>query len=119
MAELLPDDVREQLRERLVELKAPVRLVHFTPKHACSGCAQQRELLEAIAALSEKHALEVYELVDDALVAERFGVNKVPATAVVGERGGRRARLRDPPTARGWSASPTSSRSSAATSAAT
>jgi hypothetical protein len=38
---------------------------------------------------------------------------------VVGERGGRRARLRDPPTARGWSASPTSSRSSAATSAAT
>ena len=86
MPELLPDDVRDQLRTRLASLEGPVRLVHFTQRHACGRCAQQRELLEAIAGLSDKLTLEVHELVDDAPIAARFGVDKVPATAVVGDR---------------------------------
>lgn len=87
VAELISKEVREQAREHLSGLEQPVRIVHFTQKHACGACAEQRELLEELAALSKKLSLEVHELVADAELAQRFRVDKVPATALLaGER---------------------------------
>lgn len=86
MAAMLDDTTRAEVSARLQSLKDPVTLVYFSQRHACGSCHQQRELLDELAALSDKIALEVHDLVDDAELAARYGVSKVPATAVIGER---------------------------------
>lgn len=86
MPSFVHDKVEDQVRAWLRELSGPVRLVHFTQKHACGACKEQRALLEELAHLSDHLTLEVLELVDDGEQAARYGIDKVPATAVMGER---------------------------------
>lgn len=83
MAELMSQEVRAQVRERLSALQQPVRLVYFTQAHACGACAEQARLLEELAALSPKLSVEVHELVKDSDLAQRLRIDKVPATAVL------------------------------------
>src|SRR5581483_8185260 len=86
MPSLMTDQTRTEVREAFKQLKAPVRLVYFTEAHACGACADQKNLLQEVGALSDKLRLEVHELVADAAEAARLGVDKVPATAVLGDR---------------------------------
>ncbi len=86
MAQILDDDSRSEVRGRLEKLDRPVTLVYFTQRHACGSCRQQRQLLEELAALSDKLQLQVRDLVDDAALAREYGIAKVPATAVIGAR---------------------------------
>lgn len=87
MVELLDKAVREQVRERLAGLESTVRILYFTQKQACRTCADQRGLLEELAALGGRISLEVYELVADGELARRFRIDKVPATVLLsGER---------------------------------
>lgn len=85
MTRFMNEEVTSQVREALAGLARRVRLIHFTQKSACGACREQRELLEEFAALSDMLELEVYELVSDAAEAKRYAIDKVPATAVVGE----------------------------------
>lgn len=83
----LSDAARQEIRKRLGELRLPVRLVYFTTAHACGACAEQRALLEEIVAQGlGRLALEVYEFARDAEAVKRYGIDKVPATVVTGER---------------------------------
>jgi alkyl hydroperoxide reductase subunit F len=86
MATFITLETKNHLRQTFAQLRAPVRLVYFTSAHACGACADQRALLEEVAALSEKITLEVRELTADAPEAARLGIDKVPATIVLGER---------------------------------
>lgn len=43
-------------------------------------------LVQELGALSDKVCVEVYDFVKDAPIAEKYGVDKVPAIAVVGEK---------------------------------
>ncbi len=86
MANLINDKVKAEIRAALGQLKAPVRLVLFTQKNACGACAEQQALLKSVASLSRKLKLEVRELVADAAEARRLGIDKVPATAIIGEQ---------------------------------
>lgn len=87
---LLNDQVRQQVRERLAGLKEPVTMIVFTQGEGavleCETCADTRALVEEVAALSDKLAVEVRDFVADAEVAETYGIDKIPAIAVV--RGG-------------------------------
>lgn len=92
---LLDDDVRRQLRDAFADLQEPVKLVLFTqgkpgpgPALECDYCAETRQLLEELAALSDKLSLEVRDFVAEADTARRLGVDKIPALAVT--RGGAR-----------------------------
>jgi alkyl hydroperoxide reductase subunit F len=77
---------RQEVKKRLSALAAPVRLVYFTSPHACGACAEQRALLEELAALGDgKLLLSVHEF-PDAEAVKRYGIDKVPATVVAGER---------------------------------
>lgn len=87
MAEYLDTDTQRQVSEILARLPAPVRLVHFTQAQACGACREQRELLEAVAGLSDKLTLEVHDLLGEADAAHGLGIDKVPATAVIGPAG--------------------------------
>ena len=82
---LLDADTRQKLAERLIELERPVKLLFFGQgAPACGNCREQEALLEAVAAASDRVALERLDLVKDAARARELGVDKVPATLVLG-----------------------------------
>lgn len=86
---ILNDDIKEQVREALADLEAPVKLVVFTQGEGgaveCQMCAETRALIEEVAALSDKVSVEVRDFVKDSEVAETYGIDKIPAVAVVRE----------------------------------
>lgn len=83
MSNLIPDDVATEVSQQLAQLTGPVQIVYFTQPFACGACVDQRDLLEAIVALSDRLSLTVHQL--DSKEALEFGIDKVPATVVRGE----------------------------------
>ncbi len=87
---ILKVEVQQQVREAFAGLTNPVRLVVFTQGEGgaleCDFCAEMRQLIEEVAALSDKLSLDVRDLLGDAEVAEVYGVDKIPALVVM--RGG-------------------------------
>lgn len=77
------EDVKTLFQEKLVN---PVRLVNFTQVFECEFCAETRQLMEEVAALSDKIELEVYNFAIDKEKAEEYGVDKIPAIAIMGEK---------------------------------
>jgi len=78
---------KKRLQEELaVKLQNPVRLVVFTQEYECLYCLQTRGLVEELASLSDKIDVEVYDFAVDADKTKAYGVDKVPAVAIVGER---------------------------------
>ena len=75
--------LREEFEKRL---KNPVTLVTFTQSFACDFCAQTVELVQELGELSEQIAVEVYDFVDDEAAVAQYGIDKIPAVAVVGEK---------------------------------
>ena len=83
---LLNDEIREQVRTEFKSLTGPVKLVMFTQSIECQYCTETRDLAQEMAELSDKIEIEVYDFTRDAEVVEEFGIDKIPALAVV--RGG-------------------------------
>jgi thioredoxin-disulfide reductase len=86
MSRVIDDKTEAELRRVFENLVSPVKLVFFTQENACPACAQQRELLQELAALSSKLQLKVYDFVLHGDEALSYKVDKIPATAVVGTR---------------------------------
>ncbi len=82
----LSDEVKKDVSPQLASLGRPVRLIYFTQKNPCRACREQQQLLEELALLSPKLALEVRDLVADSAEAKVYGVDKVPATVVFGDQ---------------------------------
>lgn len=77
------DILRKEFAEKLVE---PVRLVMFTQEIECQYCHETHQLVEEVAALSDKIEVEVYNFITDAEKAKEYGVDKIPAIAILGAR---------------------------------
>ncbi|MCB0295023.1 MAG: thioredoxin family protein, partial [Calditrichaeota bacterium] len=80
------DQDRINIEKRFQDLDQPVRILNFSQEMECNYCKETRQLLEELAALSDKITLEVYDLIKDQAVAEQFGIDKLPATVVMGEK---------------------------------
>jgi glutaredoxin-like protein len=61
----------------------PVKLVMFTQEFECAYCRETRELLEELVELSDLVTLEVLDFMADEATAGEFGIDKIPAIAVV------------------------------------
>lgn len=83
---LLQDKDREQVQQLFAGLSNPVKLVMFTQELDCEFCAQTRELVEEVASLSDTITVEVYNFALDKEKAQEYGVEKIPAVAVVGDK---------------------------------
>jgi glutaredoxin-like protein len=84
---LIPDEHKEHLKIELGEkLEKPVKLVVFTQQIECKFCADTRQLVQELAELNDKVQVEVHDFVADADKANEYGVEKVPALAIVGEK---------------------------------
>ena len=81
MDTLLPAD----LEAALGDLAAPVKLVCFTQTFDCESCLPARRLVDRVAALSEQVTVEEFNIVLDKGQADTYGIERVPAVAVVGE----------------------------------
>jgi glutaredoxin-like protein len=84
---LIPDEHKEHIKKQLAEdLVAPVRIIMFTQQMECQFCAQTEQLITEVAALNDKIKAEVHDFVADAELARQFGIDKIPATVLSGEK---------------------------------
>lgn len=83
---MLKDEDREEVRKQLEGLANSVQLVMFTQTIECEFCEDTRALVEEVASLADKLEAVIYNFITDGDKAEEYGVDKIPAIAVVGER---------------------------------
>ena len=86
---ILSENVVTELRRRLAGLKNPVKLIAFTQEMDCQFCQAARELVGQVATLSEKFSVAMYDLLKDTEKVNAYGIDKVPAIVVEGEKDSR------------------------------
>ncbi len=76
-------DAKHLQQEFETQLVNPVKMVVFTQAFECQFCTETRQIVEEVAALSDKIAVEVYDFVEDKATADLYGVDKIPAIVVL------------------------------------
>jgi glutaredoxin-like protein len=97
--EILNKEVVEATKKKLAgEMKDKVTLLLFTqepsrlivPDHLkgqeCVFCKETRELLKEVSALSDKLELIIYDFSGDKEKAAEYGIDKIPATIILGQK---------------------------------
>lgn len=83
---MLSPKVVAQVRKEFEAMDAPVKVIVFTQSMECEFCEQTRELAAELVAIDPKLTLQVYDLVEDQAAVAHYGIDKIPALAIV--RGG-------------------------------
>jgi len=85
---LIPEEHRMHIKEELQNnMKETVRLIVFTQEMECQFCKETRELVQEVASLlPDKISVEIYDFVKDAEKAKEYGIEKVPAIAIVSKK---------------------------------
>jgi len=83
--------VLEEKEKRLVtdvfkNLRNPVKLVNFTQELECQFCRETRRVMKEVSDLSDQVSLEVYNFQLDKEKVNQYGVDKIPATVIEGEK---------------------------------
>ena len=81
----------EEKEKRLVtdvfkNLRNPVKLVNFTQELQCQFCRETRRVMKEVSDLSDQVSLEVYNFQLDKEKVNQYGVDKIPATVIEGEK---------------------------------
>jgi len=87
MAQLLNDDITNQIREVFAGLKNPVHIMFFGSQTNCDYCDDTRQLVEEVAALSDLLSIEIYDLEADADLAAKYNVDKAPGVVIAAKEG--------------------------------
>jgi glutaredoxin-like protein len=82
---MIGDKDKKAVAERLAKLTGAVKLMMFTQEIECQFCKETRELVEEIAALSDKVSVEIRDFVKNEAEAKKLGIDKIPAIGVFGE----------------------------------
>ena len=82
---LITEADQARLREDFARLKRPVRLLFFTQSIGCETCLQTRQVIDELPPLSSKISIEEVNFVLDTQRAEQFGIDHVPAIALIGQ----------------------------------
>ena len=78
-------------------MTAPVRVLFFTQTLDCETCVQTRQILDELPPLSDKIAIEEVNFVLEKDKAAQYGIDRVPALALLGQdAAGAAARLAHP-----------------------
>jgi alkyl hydroperoxide reductase subunit AhpF len=86
MGLLAPAD-QEKLRESFAEMTSTVRVLFFTQTLGCETCVHTRQILDELPALSDKIAIDEINFVLEKEKAAQYGVDRVPALALLAENG--------------------------------
>jgi glutaredoxin-like protein len=82
---LITEADQARLREDFARLKRPVRLLFFTQSIGCETCLQTRQVIDELPPLSARISIEEVNFVLDKQRAEQFGIDRVPAIALIGQ----------------------------------
>lgn len=83
---IINEEQREQLQERFKELDGDVKIIVFTQENECQYCEETKQLMEDVASLSDKIAIEAYDFAEDKDKVKKYMIDKVPATVIEGEK---------------------------------
>jgi len=83
---ILKEKDLKKVKDVFKDIDHDVRIVMFTQEMECPHCEMTRTMLEEISGLSGKISLEVHDFVADKDLAKRYGVDKIPATVLVGDK---------------------------------
>ena len=85
---LISESDQERLRESFRQMSRRVRLLFFTQTLGCETCPQTRRILDEFPALSDKVGIEEINFVLEPDKASQYGIDRVPAIAIVYEDAG-------------------------------
>jgi len=86
---LISEKDAEFLRQEFeTDLVNPVKVIMFTQTIECQFCAETRQIVEEIAALSDKVTAHIYNFVTDKATADLYDIDKIPAIAIVRDEDG-------------------------------
>jgi alkyl hydroperoxide reductase subunit AhpF len=80
---LLSEHARKRVQQMLGGMTGPVRLLFFTQSLSCDSCSQTRQILDELTPLSDKLTIEERNFVLDKQGVAEFGIERVPALAVL------------------------------------
>lgn len=82
---LIQDKDRQVISEQLKDLTNPVNLVNFTQELECQYCRETSELMRELSGLSDKINSHVYNLITDKEHTDKYKVEQIPATIIMGD----------------------------------
>jgi glutaredoxin-like protein len=84
---LIPEDKKGLLKNDFKEkLLDSVKIVMFTQEFECRFCSDTRKLAQELATLSDKITAEIYDFIADGAKAKEYGIEKIPALAIIGRK---------------------------------
>jgi len=86
MGLLSPAD-QETLRESFAEMTSNVRVLFFSQTLDCESCLPTRQILDELPLLSDKIAIEEINFILEKEKAAQYGVDRVPALALLADNG--------------------------------
>ena len=82
---ILRDVDRDAIRKELAGSTGPVKLINFTQELECQYCKETGEIIRELAQLSDKLSSESYNFITDKEMVDKFKIDKIPATVVMGQ----------------------------------
>ena len=83
---ILKEKDQKKVKGIFKDIDNDVRIVMFTQEMECTHCEMTRTMLEEVSGLSDKISLEVHDFVAEKDLAKKYGVDKIPATVLVGDK---------------------------------
>ena len=83
---ILKEKDRKKLTDVFKDIEEDVKILMFTQEMECPRCEMTRMMLEEISDLSGKLSLDVHDFVAEVELARKYGVDKIPATLLSGDR---------------------------------
>ncbi len=81
---IIKDEDKKKLVQMFQGMDGDVTFVFFTQEFECQFCGVTREILDELTSISDKLHLETYDFQKDKEKVESYGIDKIPAIAVVG-----------------------------------
>lgn len=83
---ILDEKVMADVKKALTHMKNPVTLKYFTQPVECGYCKETHQLLEELVSVNPLLKLEVHQFDSEKEVVDTFGIDKIPAIALIGEK---------------------------------
>ncbi len=84
---IIPEEHIAEIREIFdAKLKDEVKIIVFSQEFECEYCKETRQLMKEVADLSDKISVEIYDFGKERDLAEKYGVDKIPAIVLLGKK---------------------------------
>lgn len=82
----LQEKDKEHIRNMFKDLSGEVKLILFTQEIECQYCRETRQILQEVSELSDKIKIQVHNFVTDKEIADKYTIDKIPATVIEGTK---------------------------------